>query len=79
MLKSHEGNNPNWRVKAVNNVEMTKSDAEIALSSATASKDLQKKAKCPWCACLGNKAQRHNIRLKEIEDTKEKNKNQITN
>ena len=79
MLKSHEGNNPNWRVKAVNNAELTKLEAEPALSSAIASKDLQTKAKCSWCACPGYKAQRHNTRLKETEDTKEKNKNQITN
>ena len=79
MLKSHEGNNPNWRVKAINNAEMTKSKAETTLSNAIASKDLQEKAKCPWCAYQGHKAQRHNIRLKETEDTKEKNRNQITN
>ena len=75
MSKSHEGNNPNWRVKAVNNVETTKLKAEPVLSSAITNKNLQEKAKCPWCACTGHKAQRHNIKLKEIEDTKEKNKN----
>ena len=75
MSKSHEGNNPSWRVKAVNHAVVTKLEAEPALSSAVTRKDLQEKTKCPWCTCIGHKAQRHNTSLKETEDTKEKNKN----
>ena len=75
MSKSHEGNNPNWRVKAVTNAKTTKLEAEPVLSSAVTRKDLQEKTKCPWCTCIGHKAQRCNTSLKETEDTKEKNKN----
>ena len=75
MSKLHQGNNPNWRAKAVNNAETTKLEAEPVLSSAATRKDLQEKTKCLWCTCTRYKAQRCNTSLKETEDTKEKNKN----
>ena len=75
MSKSHEGNNPSWRIKAINDVVTTKLEAETVLSSAATKKDLQEKTKCPWCTCTRHKAQRCNTSLKKTEDTKEKNKN----
>ena len=75
MSKPHEGNNPNWRVKVVNDAETTKLEAKTVLSSAATRKNLQEKTKCPWCTCTGHKAQRCNTNLKETEGTKEKNKN----
>ena len=75
MSKSHEGNNPSWRIKAVDSAVTIKLEAKSVLSSAANRKDLQEKTKCPWYTCPGHKAQRHNIKLKETEDTKEKNKN----
>ena len=79
MSKSYEGNNPSWKVKDINSTIVTKLEAEPVLSSVVASNDLQEKIKCPWCICPGQKAQRHNTKSKETEDTKVKNKNQITN
>ena len=66
---------PSWRIKAVNNVVVTKLEAEPVLSSAVTRKDLQEKTKYLWCTCTGHKAQKCNTSLKETEDTKEKNKN----
>ena len=74
MSKSHEGNNPSWRIKAVNDAVTTKLEVETVLSSAATRKDLQEKTKCPWCTCPGYKTQRCNTSWKKTEDTKEKDK-----
>ena len=42
--------NPIWKVKDINSVVMTKSEDGPTINSAIASKDLQEKAKCKWCA-----------------------------
>ena len=74
MLNPRKGNNPSWRIKAVDSAVTTKLETEPMLSSEANKKDLQEKTKCPWCTCPGYKAQRYNISWKQTEDTKEKNK-----
>ena len=73
MPKPHRGVNPSWRTKAVNDAVTTKLEIKPVLSSEANRKDLQEKTKCPWCTCLGYKAQRCNTSWKQTEDTKEKN------
>ena len=80
MSKPHKGNNSSWRIKAVNDIAVTtKLEVESVLSSEANRKNLQEKTKCSWCTCPGHEAQRCNTSWKQIEDTKEKNKHQITN
>ena len=47
MSKPHGGNNPSWRIKAVNDAVTTKLEIKPVLSSEANKKDLQEKTKCP--------------------------------